>query len=358
VKINSNKNKLNNEHNMQQQVGWVCPSNIAIVKYWGKYGVQLPKNPSISFTLSNAHTTTQIQTSAKTSDNEFSFQFSYNKNPKPAFNSKIDDFFKRIQPYCSFISQVHFKINSVNSFPHSTGIASSASAMSALAMCMVDLESIWFDLFNNNADKLQKASFLARLGSGSACRSLYPHAALWGTTPTIEESSNEYAVPIEVNESFKNYCDYILIVSSKKKVVSSTAGHNLMNNHPNAEDRYKTANSNIKSLLSILKAGDFEAFCKLSEAEADQLHLLMRTSNPPYNLLHDNTLIILAKIKAYRAQSNIPICYTLDAGPNVHVLFPNAYKNECETFINEELSSLCENERIIKDQMGLGPKTL
>lgn len=358
MEFNTEKLNLSSEHDLAQQVGWKCPSNIAIVKYWGKYGMQLPKNPSISFTLNNAHTTTEVKTTPKSSTANFSFEFSYNNEPKPEFHPKIESFFERILPFCPYVSQVHFIINSLNSFPHSTGIASSASAMSALAICMVDLEDKWFQPFSNETQKLRKASFLARLGSGSACRSLYPHAALWGQTAEIESSSNEFAIPITVHENFKNYCDHILIVSSEEKEVSSTAGHSLMNNHPEADNRYKTANENIKSLLDILKGGDFDSFCQLSEAEADQLHLLMRTSNPPYNLLHENTLIILEKIKQYRKESDIPICYTLDAGPNVHVMFPNKFKSECERFINNELKSLCENGRIIEDYMGLGPKNM
>src|SRR5699024_8482378 len=105
--------------------GWQSPSNIALVKYWGKKQVQIPANPSISFTLDNCHTKTWVELSEKTqADKEFSFEVLLDGKPKADFAPKIETFFKRIEKYLPFVNAYHFKIQTTNSFPHSSGIAS------------------------------------------------------------------------------------------------------------------------------------------------------------------------------------------------------------------------------------------
>lgn len=151
-------------------VSWQSPSNIALVKYWGKYGEQLPMNPSISFTLKNCNTKTSLSFEPKTSK-EFKFEVYLDGTREASFEPKIQQFFERIEVYLPFLKDFKFKIETSNSFPHSSGIASSASGMSALALCLMDMErqmnpTISEELFN------EKASFLSRLGSGSACRSI------------------------------------------------------------------------------------------------------------------------------------------------------------------------------------------
>ena len=121
-----------------------APSNIALVKYWGKKGEQLPANPSISFTLTHCYTETsidyeRISESSISSGDSFSFNFSFDGQPKPSFHPKISTFFERILPYLPFLKDYHFNITSHNSFPHSSGIASSASAMAALSVCLMKI---------------------------------------------------------------------------------------------------------------------------------------------------------------------------------------------------------------------------
>ena len=109
-------------------ISFKAPSNIALVKYWGKKGEQLPANPSVSFTLTNCFTETSIQyehrsTLPLASTEDFSFNFSFEGQPKPSFHPKINTFFQRIAPYLPFLKDYHFSIASHNSFPHSSGIA-------------------------------------------------------------------------------------------------------------------------------------------------------------------------------------------------------------------------------------------
>jgi len=104
----------------------------------------------------------------------------------------------------------------------------------------------------------KKASFLARLGSGSAARSIKGELVVWGAHKEIKESSDKFGIefPHQVHENFKNYQDTILLVDKGEKVVSSTVGHNLMHGHPFAEKRFQQANENLSKLSEILQNGD------------------------------------------------------------------------------------------------------
>ncbi|WP_370407811.1 diphosphomevalonate/mevalonate 3,5-bisphosphate decarboxylase family protein [Tenacibaculum dicentrarchi] len=341
---------------------WQTPSNIALVKYWGKSKLQIPKNASISFTLNNCHTITSIQFEkiAETSkSNKAIFELFFEGKKKDDFKPKIAKFFERIEQYCPYILDYKMIISSENSFPHSSGIASSASGMSAIAMCLLNLEK---DLNPSlTADFIhKKASFLARLGSGSASRSIHGKLVVWGKHPQIEGSSDLFAVkfPYKIHPIFENYCDTILLVDKGEKQVSSTVGHNLMHKHPYAEQRFIQANENLSKLSEILQNGKIDEFITLVESEALTLHAMMLTSNPYFILMKPNTLEVINKIWEYRAENNSNICFTLDAGANVHVLYPENEKTEIELFIKNNLADYCQKNQYIKDYVGFGAKEL
>ena len=201
----------------------------------GKKGTTNSQNPSLSFTLSNCKTTTSLYFEPKELDDSFSFKVYYEGVLKEDFHPKIDAFFKRIEIYVPFIKHLSFKIDTSNTFPHSSGIASSASGMSALALCVMSIER----LLNKKMSLeyfYKKASFLSRLGSGSACRSIEGPIVSWGKHEFIDGSSDLYG--LKFNESvhpiFKDFQDTILLIDKGQKQVSSTLGHNLMFNHPYA----------------------------------------------------------------------------------------------------------------------------
>lgn len=331
-----------------------APSNIALVKYWGKKENQIPANPSLSFTLNNCKTVTTLQYEPKAEKN-ISFDLLFEGQPKESFRPKIQKYFERIQELCPYILDYHFTIDTKNTFPHSSGIASSASGMAALSANIIELEKV----VNPNETEdyyLQKASILARLGSGSACRSIKGNIVVWGETESIENSSDLFGVefPYEVNAFFENYQDTILLVDKGEKQVSSTVGHELMHNHPFAERRFQQAHENIAKLKDILKSGNLTEFIALVESEALTLHSMMMTSMPYFILMKPNTLEIINQIWKFRETTNIPVCFTLDAGANVHVLYPNNYKEEVQKFIADELAKYCQNNQFIHDEMGFG----
>ena len=339
---------------------WSAPSNIALVKYWGKKEHQIPANPSISFTLNNCKTITKMAFVKHLNkrfaiDKEISFDLLFEGKPKEDFKPKIQKFLERIAIYCPFLKDYDFTIDTENTFPHSSGIASSASGMAALAMNIMSLEKA----LNPEMTKdyfYEKASFLARLGSGSACRSVKGSVVVWGKHAEIDGSSDLFGVelPTTIHENFKNYQDTILLVDKGEKQVSSTVGHDLMHNHPFAEQRFLQAHHNLSVIKTVLETGDLNEFIKIVESEALTLHAMMMTSMPYFILMKPNTLEIINRIWKFRNETKIPVCFTLDAGANVHILYPDNVSAAILQFIAEELVGYCQNGQYICDAVGKG----
>lgn len=334
---------------------WSAPSNIALVKYWGKKDNQIPANPSISFTLNNCKTITKMGFAKKANDGNFSFDLLFEGKPKEDFKPKIQKFFERIFEYCPYLKDYHFTIDTENTFPHSSGIASSASGMAALAMNVMSLEKALNPTISENYF-YQKASLLARLGSGSACRSIKGEVVVWGKHTEIAGSSDLFGVefPSAIHENFKNYQDTILLVDKGEKQVSSTVGHDLMFGHPFAEQRFAQAHDNLSKMKAVLENGDITRFIQIVESEALTLHAMMMTSMPYFILMKPNTLEIINAIWKFRNETQIPVCFTLDAGANVHVLYPNDTKSKVLDFIKSELVGYCQNGQYICDEIGTG----
>lgn len=343
-------------------ITWRSPSNIALIKYWGKYGQQLPRNPSLSLTLAASCTDTMLEYSFRedVGDGQIDLDFYFHGEENEAFKTKTKAFLESLLPIFPFLKQLKLVVQTGNSFPHSAGIASSASGMSALALCLCSLEDSLFGTLQDPVAYDRKASYIARLGSGSACRSIFPHAAVWGETPLVAGSSNEFAVPVgeQIHETFKNFHDDILIVSQEEKAVSSRDGHALMEGNPYAEARYAQARQRLASLLEAMRSGDLATFGKIVEDEALTLHALMMCSNPSYTLMRPNSLAIIEKIREYRAKTGHPVYFTLDAGPNVHLLYPGEIIHEVRAFIEDELKELCEDEYVQQDWVGEGPEEM
>ena len=325
-----------------------CPSNIALIKYWGKYERQIPANPSISFTLSNCKTETKM---IFRSGEKFSVKTFLAGKEETKFSEKIEKYFRNIEKYLPWILQGSFVIETENTFPHSSGIASSASGFGAIAKCLMEMDKAFSgkDFFN-----VKKASFLARLGSGSACRSVYDGLVVWGEVNEVEGSSDLYAVKYpneEIHPIFRDFNDYVLLIHEGQKSVSSTVGHGLMNTNPYAERRFQEARENFVPMKEILNSGDLQVFMKLVEHEALTLHAMMMMSDPAFILMQTGTLQVINRVWEFRKETNLPLFFTLDAGANVHLLFPSEKKAEISNFIETELLQYTQNGGIVRDFM-------
>jgi diphosphomevalonate decarboxylase len=333
---------------------WKCPSNIALVKYWGKRDFQKPMNPSLSFVLRNAFTETSVELH-KDGDQKVEFYFEGVVSP---FGERIEKYLSQISIQLPWANKYNFRIHSKNSFPHSAGIASSASSFGALALCLTELDFAISGKEANSPEFWQKASELARMGSGSACRSVYPGFSIWGKTHLFESGSDEHAIHLTegVHHIFSGLRDAILMVDSGTKEVSSSVGHQLMENHLYQHSRIAQAHQNLNELYLALLTGNQEKFVEVVENEALSLHAMMMTSNPSFILLKPASLEMISRIRRFRLKSQIPVCFTIDAGPNIHLLYFQENELDVKAFIERELLVFCENGKWIDDEIGGGPE--
>lgn len=327
---------------------WRSPSNIAFVKYWGKKGHQIPANPSVSMTLKACYTQTSLE--VKSSD-ELKVDLFLDGKLEERFGLKVKNYFDSLGAELPWIKNRSFKIETKNTFPHGAGIASSASGLSAIALGLTDYlhqmnHEDQSDLF------FKRASHLSRLASGSACRSVYGGFTSWGEF-SDEASSDLYATPFNVHASMSHLNDSVLVISDKEKAVSSRAGHDRMKEHAFSEARFVQAKKNFEIMCDALRTGDFETMGLILENEALTLHAMMMTSPDSFTLLKPNSLLAIELIRDFRQQTKLPLYFTLDAGPNLHLIYPDKDLAKIEAFISHELKPLTTS--IIRDERGEGP---
>lgn len=340
---------------------WWAPSNIALVKYWGKKeGYQIPANPSVSLTLSEAKTRVTLKAIRKSPDHERPWiDLVFAGKKMPGFIPKIEKFFSHAAGELEFLNDFNFDLDSENTFPHSAGIASSASSMAAMALGLVDLEMAVTGKELSKEEYQSRASYFARMGSGSACRSLYPIAASWGEA--VEQGKNKvfgsdlFATPVDCHKIYQDMHDSIVIVSGAEKRVSSRAGHGLMEEHFYGKARFKHAQYNWQYAMEWLKDGSWDHLGNLVEEEALTLHAMMMTSRPGYLLMEPKTIEAIHMVRDFRYRTEVPLYFTLDAGPNLHLLYPHSERAAVKEFLDELIPALGEGIYILEDKVGLGP---
>lgn len=335
-------------------VCWRSPSNIALIKYWGKKEGQLPLNPSISMTLHQSYTLTCVEAEFKREPG--GRIISVNGEIQHPFLLKMEKLLIWLVQEIPVLGNFIFRVETSNSFPHSTGIASSASGISAFVLCLLSIA----EKVNGGEipllEFMKMASFASRMGSGSACRSVFGGFTLWGKTPDVTCSSDLFAIPVteRIHPSLRTLHDTILVVSSTPKSLSSSQGHSLMVNHPFKLARIRQARTTVSELMKALTLGDLNRMAELAEVEALTLHALIMSSPGGMILMEPNTVQIIRQIREAR-QKGLAVFFSLDAGPNVHLIYPEEAVLKVENFIREELISLCENGFLIHDHCGTGP---
>lgn len=340
---------MKNQDNKFNKVEVHAPSNIAFVKYWGKTGRQLPLNPSLSMTLRECKTITSIEYcwgSPELNHSKTMFEGVHSDT----FHNRLNLYLHSIKDLYPELDELHLKFSSRNTFPHSAGIASSASAYAAIGY---GLSHIISQKRGTEFDSNLEASKLARHGSGSASRSINGPFVRWGADKS-GAGSNHYASMVDdVHEIFDNFHDCILLVDENEKSVSSSMGHALMQEHPFKDARINQANSNFEKLILNMRDGDLESFGEIVENEALTLHALMMSSSSSYVLLKPSSLAIISKVREFRTQTRVPLYFTIDAGPNIHLLYPDSFKDVVEGFIKTELRVLCVADSLF-DTAGTG----
>ena len=289
----------------------IAHPNIAFIKYWGNRddALRLPLNGSISMNLSGLESRTTVQFDKALEQDAF----------KLNGEAQLGAALQRVSQFLDHVRRLsglnHYaRVSSTNNFPTGAGIASSASAFAALALAAS--KALGLDLHQNDLSRL------ARLGSGSACRSIPDGFVEW--LPG-EDDASSYAVSIAPKDHW-DLVDVVAIISQEHKPIGSSAGHKLAYTSPLNAQRVLDAPERLKTCREALLGRDFARFAEVVELDSNYMHAVMRTSTPPLVYWEPATEVLLWQVWQWRKQGHA-VCATVDAGPNVHVL---ALKSELE----------------------------
>jgi len=281
----------------------IAPANIAFIKYWGKKDeeLRLPTNGSISMNLSNLLTTTTVEFSSKYKSDEILI----NNKIDEKENKRVENFLDKVRQMAK--SNLRAKVVSENNFPKSGGLASSASGFAALTVAAT--ASIGLNLSK------EELSILARIGSGSACRSI-PH----GFVEWFEgnDSQSSFAQSIHPAD-YWNILDIIVIFQKGDKKITSTDGQKLVKTSLFFKERLNNIKNKIENIKELIKQKDFINFGELVEKEALELHAIMLTSDPPILYLQPKSIEIIQAVWQWRSEG-LSVYFTIDAGPNIHLI--------------------------------------
>jgi diphosphomevalonate decarboxylase len=214
------------------------------------------------------------------------------------------------------------RIESANNFPMGAGIASSASAFAALALAASTTAGLHLDE--------AALSRLARTGSGSACRSIPGGFVEWLADGCDPDSG---AVSIAPPEHW-DLCDCVAIISREHKPTGSTEGHALAHTSPLQKARVEGAPQRLSQCRKAILDRDFAAFAEVTELDNNLMHAVMMTSRPQLLYWQPATIAIMKAVQSWRA-AGLAACYTIDAGPNVHVICERPDQEQVEARLRQ-----------------------
>lgn len=311
----------------------VAPSNVAFIKYWGRKdeALRLPTNGSISMNLSDLQTTTTVK-----------FDPSFNEDSviissSSAFEGRIEKPFDYAQGAVKNDAKViaHLdrirnlagikekaKVVSENNFPRSTGLSSSASGFAALTLAATKAAGLELSE--------KELSILARIGSGSACRSIPDGFVEWFDGDSSETS---YAQSI-FQADYWDIVDIVCILSTKEKKVSTSVGQQSAATSPHFVNRLKKMPGRIKRMKEIIRDRDFVAFGEMIEEEALEMHRIMETSVPPLFYMTDETKKLVEYVQKWRGEG-LPVYFTVNTGENIHLVCEGVNKQKLKDLVSQ-----------------------
>jgi diphosphomevalonate decarboxylase len=283
--------------------------NIAFIKYWGNLNnaLRIPSNGSISMNLSSLETSTTVEASPEFRSDSLTLN---NRRESGFALERVKAFMDILREMSGNSNYAH--VSSKNNFPQSAGIASSASAFSALAAA--GSKAYGLELSE------KELSILARRGSGSASRSIPEGFVEWQAGKTNADS---FAISI-APANFWDLWDCVAVITDQPKKTGSTEGHLLAGTSPLQAARVEDAPRRLEICRKAILERDFEALADIIELDSNMMHAVMLTSQPPLMYWSPKSLEIMFEVSKWRKEG-IPAAYTLDAGPNVHVICPKEY---------------------------------
>jgi diphosphomevalonate decarboxylase len=283
--------------------------NIAFIKYWGNRDntLRIPTNGSISMNLASLETRTTVEISSQIQFDSLTLN---GRRETGAALERVQEFMNLLRNISGKSDRVH--IISENNFPLSAGIASSASAFAALAAA--GSKAFGLELSE------KELSILARRGSGSASRSIPGGFAEWHAGKKDADSFAESLAPADHWDLW----DCIAVVTDLPKKTGSTEGHLLAGTSPLQIARVQDVPRRLNTCRNAILQKDFEALADIIELDSNMMHAVMMTSQPPLMYWSPKSLELMLEISQWR-KKGIPAAYTLDAGPNVHVICTKEY---------------------------------
>ena len=289
---------------------WLATPNIAVMKYWGKRdsALNLPYNGSVSVTMDETVSTrTTVEFDTALSRDIFSLNGKTARKDETVRVSRVLDAVRKETGIGT-----HAKVYSENNFPTAAGIASSASGFAALACAAADAAGM--------RASSRQLSLFARMGSGSACRSVIGGFVEW-RKGSRADGSDSYAVQVAPASHWPSLRNVIAITDAGRKLVGSDAGMQLtVSGSALYRERLRKMPSLIREMKHAIRARDLEAFLSLAMKESSNMHAVMMDSHPPIIYLNDISREIMRAVHSFNEkEGGIVAGYTFDAGPNAHV---------------------------------------
>jgi diphosphomevalonate decarboxylase len=278
--------------------------NIALIKYWGNrdHKLRLPSNGSISMTLSHLETRTCVEFVSTLVEDRLVIN---NEEQNGSALERASSIMDVIRIKADFSKRAN--VISESNFPLGAGIASSASGFAALTVAAsaaadLDLDSI-------------ELSRIARLGSGSACRSILGGFVEWNVG---KDDRDSYAVQL-ADQNHWDLRDLIVILEKGHKTVGSAAGHELAETSPLQDARIRDTVRRLQICREAILSRDFPSLSSIVEEDSNMMHAVMMTSDPQLIYWKPGTIAIMKSVHEWRLDG-MEVCFTIDAGPNVHCL--------------------------------------
>ncbi len=347
-----------------------APTNIALVKYWGKNPYfekyNIPTKSSLSFSVEGLYTETIVERNDRGSGKiDFTLNGKRIQNSSPEF-SYVSEFFEKAFAVWPFMQDSDYSISSENNFPTAAGFASSASGFAALALAVSKCQAGFLDRYSKDEKAL---SVFARLGSGSATRSIPFRGGLvqWKRgldprdapkekrEPTEAELFSSFAESILPPEHFKDLrLFYVKADTGEKKIKSRAGMKQTISTYPLYWDWVKhDENVLLPTAIESAKKMDWSELFRMTMALSDGLHSAILSTAPSISYLNDTSREIVSGINELNSERNVS-AYTFDAGPNP-VVFST---RESEERVKEMLERIVGEENIFRTMVGRGPEFL
>lgn len=310
----------------------IAHPNIAFIKYWGNrdQALRIPQNGSISMNLAALETRTSVVIDPKLKADQLTINKIAQSGPA----------LERVQQFMGLIRQMSTRkefaaVQSTNNFPSSAGIASSAAAFAALAVAGAHAYGL------SLSEK--ELSRLARRGSGSASRSIPAGYVEWLPGTSDQDSFAQTIAPVDHWDLW----DCVAVVETASKHTGSTAGHQIASTSPLQSARVADSSRRLDICREAIKKKDFEMLADIIELDSNIMHAVMMTSSPALIYWQPASVMLMNEVNQLR-KKGIAAAYTLDAGPNVHIICTA----ESYLIVKKHIENLPDVQKVLLSPVG------